>query len=214
MKKPLCFAACAFPADGEAVFTGTAFLIRIPECGLALVTCAHLPIKMQPHTDFQLWPNSITLFNLPETRRVLLFDTEASRVPAFKFFQDRFTGTMSDVIVFPQAQMQELDPSFIESVQIIDCTKPPADPKPDEPICGYGFPDKHEIWPYAPPDCVEGTFKHRNVLMYEADLDLKVGHSGGPVFTQSGQFVGMMIGTTGPYARIVPADYIRWLAMQ
>ncbi|WP_448205316.1 hypothetical protein [Azospirillum sp. sgz302134] len=120
---------------------------------------------------------------------------------------------MADVIVFRHDKLPTLDQSFLDNVDIIDCTGRQKDPKPGEAIVGYGFPHKHETWPYATPDCAMGTFERKNGLMYEANLDVLEGHSGGPVFTDSGKFVGMMIGTTGPYARIVPAAFIRNLAM-
>jgi hypothetical protein len=69
-------------------------------------------------------------------------------------------------------------------------------------IVGYGYPDKGGMWPYSPADEIRGRIIADQNLMYLADLDVIDGHSGGPVFTDDGTFVGMMIGRNG-HAKIV-----------
>jgi hypothetical protein len=129
------------------------------------------------------------------------------RVPSFRYIKQG--DALADLIAIELTPSAFVPGAFFAKTRLINCANEIATPTAGQSLVGYGFPHLQETWPSSTPYRVGGTFVHAAAgPMYEATMELQVGHSGGPVLTDTGKLVGMMIGHTNGKARIVPASSI------
>lgn len=184
---------------------GTGFIVVDEHENTWLVTAAHTPTRQQrPTLDFAQWPSTLHLMNAANgAMPISLFvGTAGRRAPAFRFLPNTM-GSMADMLALPLTRSVITAVGFDEA-SFVSFRQPVRTPQPIGPIIGYGYPHLGMTWPYAPPNRVDGDLIDTSGIMYQGTLQTHVGHSGGPVFTPAGNFVGMMIGSTDGVAQIVP----------
>ncbi len=196
------------PEGSDKANIGSSFIVKNATHNYFLVTAAHLPTNAQPTSDFSKWPEYITVLNAVNSGvRFNLFNYVAeTRIPTFKHILAD-GGRVADIMALPLAPHFVLPRGTFENRYIVDLLQPVTATRGPGKIIGFGYPDRGGTWPYNPADEIHGEFLHLNQSMYEGKLQTCVGHSGGPVFDHTEQFVGMMIGETNGLARIVP-DFV------
>lgn len=198
------------PDDQLAI--GTAFLMR--RSGLWLVSCAHIGQNRHPTPDWSTWASELSIFPTEASRCNMPMFAVANdvRTPTFRFRLQE-DGFLADMIALRLIEEVVAPGGLLEHFCVIEPKTFQIAPALGEPLIGYGFPDRPELssWPYYPADETAGTFARQNKAMFESLQPVQKGHSGGPVWSAEGKFVGMMIGTTDEYTRIVPAVVIAML---
>lgn len=127
---------------------------------------------------------------------------------------------MLDAVRFHPGNMSALVAACEAKFSVVDLdVRPPSLSAGDTLVCA-GFPlpsdfnEPHGRWPYAVADRQSGQHVRVSQGHIQATIRSVPGHSGGPAFTESGQFVGMVVGSNpepGYYyeiARIVTASDI------
>lgn len=190
---------------GTDAIIGTGFIVIDKNELTWLVTAAHTPtMTAQPSLDWSKWPMTLRLTNpdLAGLPLALFHEVAGMRVPLFRFLPNT-KGSMADMLAL-YVPRSMLEATGFDPTSFISFRERMEKPQALGEIIGYGFPRKGETWPYYPPDETKGSLTDTSGIMYQGDLETRVGHSGGPVFTQDGAFVGMMIGSTNEVAQIVP----------
>ena len=189
---------------------GTAFLARSSD-EIFLIGAAHSPTRSQPHTRWLEWPSAFQVWRSPvENLTLPLFADGLPRVPLFRF-ERRNSGSdlLSDMMAVPVSKLH------FGHLPSIDLTDERTAPTAGTAVTVYGYPDRQELpkWPYTPATPAAGILRSIEPhLIFAGPMPTLVGHSGGPVFADSGIFVGMMIGHEDDGRRaIVPAAAIRRL---
>lgn len=119
---------------------------------------------------------------------------------------------MADMMAFHDAEHGDLLARLASAYEVI--TEPDTlSYSEGDRLTVYGYPDHGDAWPYSPARIDSGPIIRMNPLgpMLEARIDPRQGFSGGPVFTDDGLCVGMMIGSTDGVGRIVPLHVLNRL---
>lgn len=187
---------------------GTAFIVAT-QGKRYIVTAAHIGQQRQPTQAWDTWPEAFKIFPF-DTASVsvpLFTDTDGGRKPRFYFAEGNTPGSLADLLVLDLDDIPECA-AFMQA-RSVQGDLPVREPAPGEPITVSGFPGlKDDRWPYAPPSTATGPYVGVIDTLYAARIPVEVGHSGGPVTTQAGDVIGMLIGSTDDTSRIVPIQFI------
>jgi Trypsin-like peptidase domain len=184
---------------------GTGFLARLNGT-VGLVTAAHIPTGSQPKSSWQFWPKEMSFFLSDDNYIVtkLFFRFASANSPLFRFVCAEHQK-IADMMLLTEYQHADQIKQLTGSFSVIDFVEKQILPKPHEALTCYGFPDVKKQWPYASPIKSRGAFcSVEDGPMFTATVPTQNGMSGGPVFDDSDRFVGMMIGNTDGFARIIP----------
>lgn len=174
-----------------------------------MYTGAHVPVGTQPRaTDGWVgWPTAVHVWQSP-TRplEMKMFAMTIPVTPLFSFFlnpqpllgSSLLPPSMADLIALKAPQHASVLHALAEvfdEVNLDDEVLPEA----GAPLIGFGYPDLggDAKWPYEDASTAMGEFLRAEGGLVRAKMPLDDGFSGGPVFSEDGAFVGMMIGTDG-----------------
>ena len=189
-----CLPISAPTADGKFNI-GAGFLIKKAQ-RLWLITAAHVPTNSQPVSDWANWPENIYVWVTPSTCEVLpLFIVEGSiRKPNFLSISSS-GNRIHDFMALPIMPSDAHEREGLLSQFHVVRNRPLGDPVKGTLVVGFGFPFVSEKWPSAEPHRFDGRFLYRGGMVSRIRAEVKKGHSGGPVFTERGVFLGMTIGS-------------------
>lgn len=205
---------------------GTGFLGR-KNGAVSLYTAAHVVYGKHPvqTPGWDGWPLELGAFidhdGEPTPLRVFTVIEQTSPAViagAFPNFSYRFgMPYMLDAVRFRRSGMESLLAKCETKFSVVDLDSSPPALKPGDPLTCAGYPLPPDFrqpggrWPYAKADRRDGQHVRVQQDHIQATIRTIPGHSGGPAFTDTGQFVGMVVGSnpelgyTYEIARIVPA---------
>lgn len=191
-------------ADPDCYNTGSGFFATTGE-RFWLISAAHVPIAMQPHTNWKAWPRTLWLF--PTVKGKMLFELfDGSGAPRFRCAADG-TG-MADFMAFPVYSHIFAPGGIMAHYTVFDLNG--THPAPGLAVRMAGYPNTNKVWPCSPPEELSALIIGYNDGLVEVDTQASNGFSGGPAFTDDG-LVGMTIGSTDGRGRLVRAA---WMAGQ
>jgi hypothetical protein len=206
------FRNCAIPLyvpkSERVTHIGTGFLAsRRGEVGL--MTAAHVPIGIKPFatSGWVGWPHEILSVPDPtgSAQPVQMFDPEQSlRAPAFSYsVRSEVTGYLHDMMGFFGPLHDPAITALQAVYDVIDLEAESPEPSKGTVLTALGYPDRGgaTMWPYSSPRKSSGGFERvADDGLLEAALSVTGGFHGGPVFTDKGEFVGMVVGAHGSSA--------------
>lgn len=205
--------------SGDAqVNIGTGFLTESGDITW-LLTAAHVPTNRQPTraNGWDGWPVHLTAhISLKDVVQVKLFDTRGPSLfdtrrpaphPLFRY-QDKPGGgeRLNDMMAIPGTGPNEASIAALRGVWEPLSLGGMTGVTGSDPLTVHGYPNTHPRWPYEPAAQNGGAFLNLDGRVYEADMTVARGYSGGPVTLADGALLGMVIGTTNDdlRTRIVP----------
>lgn len=210
--KNVCLPVAAFKPDGT-VTVGTGFLMEV-RGRRYFITCGHIAhCANPPSADWSLWTDQIRIFVRPDAYfEVPLFTTtQGERSPMFHYLKTGNTHIV-DAIALELDATAQLNRCFFEGFHVSGPETFQLDV--GQPVIGYGYPGlRHGRWPYHPPDLTQGSFAGMDAAAIHCNIPIQLGHSGGPLFTEEGYLVGMMIGGFGNAAVIIPRPTLNGIAV-
>ena len=200
------------PKSERITNIGTAFLVR-RHGEVGLVTAAHVPIGMRPFATggWVGWPHE--LLSVPDptgsVQPLQMFDQpQGVRTPAFSYsFRNETTGWLHDMIGFFGPAHEDAITALRNVFDVVDLDMESTEPAKGTVVTALGYPDRGgaTVWPYGSPRRSSGPVERvAEDGLLEAAFTPGDGLAGGPVVTDKGDFVGMVVGTRDRSARIQP----------
>jgi Trypsin-like peptidase domain len=202
-------------SDGDVHTGGTGFLAIIDGV-LHVMTAAHVLTGLTEQTpDWTTWHDELQIRRGPDADYLEasfpMFEVRNDEVrPLFKYIRDFFRpGILVDVLARPVP-----NEGWVANFQHIDLgsgLRRLTPPLLEEELIAWGYP------------VVEGSQPARAAIQggvvslpldnvpdaLRATLGSEIGHSGAPVFTALGAFVGMLTGSTDSVEVILPPGLLR-----
>lgn len=210
MKFPNSAIPVYVPKSDRITNIGTGFLAR-RRGEVGLVTAAHVPTGLRPFATggWVGWPHELLTVPDPTgpAEPVQLFDsTQGVRAPAFSYaVRNEATGWLHDMLGFFGPEHEGAITALQEVFEVIDLETETPEPTKGTVLTAVGYPDRGGAtkWPYGSPRRISGPVERiADDGLVEAAFTPSDGLLGGPVFTDNGDFVGMVVGTNGRAARI------------
>jgi hypothetical protein len=146
---------------------------------------------------------------------VQLFANGVIRAPLFSYVEDA-AGSMADMMALYGLNHMATISGLRSHFEVVPLIPPSVTLTAGDVLTCYGYPNVADepTWPYVPARSAKGNFLRVGDAagnMIEASVPTEEGFSGGPVFTEAGVFVGMLIGETSGVARIVSGKALAFL---
>ena len=198
------------PKSDRITNIGTGFLAR-RRGEVGLVTAAQVPLGIRPFATggWVGWPPELQ--SVPDLKGspqpIRMFEQERGvRVPTFSYsFRNEATGWLHDMIGFFGPAHEPAIAALEQVFDVIDLEAEAPDPARGTVVTALGYPDRGGAtrWPYESPRRSSGQIEQvgEDGLLH-AGLAPADGLVGAPVVTDKGDFVGMMVGSSGRSARI------------
>jgi len=182
------------------------FIVRNGEGTLFVITAAHVPLGKHAYANWSNWPSTIAVVkpNREATSISLFFELPGGlRHPAFRYMlldgsePQTEDSQLADVIALRLPE-NALDVLGVPATSVISLPQERTDiHRIGQLVTGFGFPNSLPNWPQHPPSSISGRLLGEGRGLYTAALESVPGYSGGPVFTATGDLVGMIMGRNG-----------------